>query len=78
MQVTPTQPTNNVTQYMQLQPLAASMKTNNDQLPKNSLPVDNFGTIQQVAEATAKPKLSIYNAHGVVTPQQPNSIVAYA
>lgn len=78
MQVTPIQPTSNVTQYMQLQPLVAAMKADNDQLPKNTLPVDTYGTIQQVAEATAKPKLSIYNAHGILSPQQPNSLVAYA
>jgi len=55
-----------------------SMKTLNDQLPKNSLPVDSMGTIQSRAEQIAHPQLSIYNAHGIVTPNSPNTLLVHA
>jgi hypothetical protein len=54
------------------------MKASNDQLPKNDLPVDTNGTIQQNAEAAAHPKLTIYNAHGIITSDKPNTILVHA
>jgi len=65
-------------EYLTIQPILAAMKASNDQLPKNDLPVDTNGTIQQNAEAAAHPKLTIYNAHGIITSDKPNTILVHA
>lgn len=41
----------------------------------NSTPVQSFGTIQENQHLL--PKTTIYNSHGVVTPNTPNSFIAY-
>lgn len=47
-----------------------------DQLPKDALPVDTQGTIQE--NAHLMPPVTLYNAHGILTKSNPNSLVAYA
>jgi hypothetical protein len=74
----PMQPISSINQPEIIQPLLASMRTQNDHLPKNDLPVDDLGTIQQNAETAAKPKLTLYNAHGIINKEKPNSLLAYA
>lgn len=65
-----------VNQYETLQPLIASMKASNDHLPKNTLPVDIHGTIQENAHSL--PAVTLYNAHGILEKTHPNSLIAYA
>jgi hypothetical protein len=45
-----------------------------DKLPKNSLPSETNGTVQQNFGTTPPP--TIYNAHGIVTPSSPNTLIA--
>jgi len=78
MYITPITSISQTSNYMQIQPLMAALKSQSDQLPKNSLPTDYMGSIQQNAEQAANPKLTIYNTHGIVTPSSPNSLIAYA
>lgn len=66
----------NINNYETLQPLMAALKTQNDQLPKNTLPVDSMGTIQENAHNV--PQVSLYNAHGLLDNKKPNSLIAYA
>lgn len=74
MTITPTQAVETVA----IQPLLASMKSNNDQYPENSLPTNTNGTIQENAEKAAIPEITLYNAHGVLTKSKPNALIAYA
>ena len=53
-----------------LQALMQSM----DHMPKNSLPIQTNGTVQQNFGTIPSPTL--YNAHGIVTPQTPNTLIA--
>lgn len=53
-----------------LQALLQSM----DHMPKNSLPIQTNGTVQQNFGTIPAPTL--YNAHGIVTPQSPNTLIA--
>jgi hypothetical protein len=77
MEITPT--STSVSNYLELQPVMHAMKVGNDHLPKNSLPSDTEGTIQQNAEAEKLPKVTIYNAHGIiVNNKNANSLIAYA
>ena len=73
----PMQSVSSINRHETVQPLLAAMRSLNDHLPKNELPVDDLGTIQQNAETTAKPKLTIYNAHGIINKENPNSLLAY-
>jgi len=41
----------------------------------NSSPVQSFGTIQENQHLL--PKTTIYNSHGIVSPNSPNSLIAY-
>ena len=61
-----------------IQPLLASMKNHNDQQPKNSLPINTEGSIQDNAEKAAMPNVTLYNAHGILTRNKPNTLIAYA
>ncbi len=45
-----------------------------DHMPKNSLPIDMNGTVQQNFGSVPQP--TIYNAHGIVTPNSPNTLIA--
>lgn len=53
-----------------LQALMQSM----DHMPKNSMPIQTNGTVQQNFGTIPSPTL--YNAHGIVTPQTPNTLIA--
>jgi hypothetical protein len=48
--------------------------TSIDKMPKNSLPINTQGTVQQNFSSTPTP--TIYNAHGIVTPNSPNTLIA--
>jgi cytochrome bd-type quinol oxidase subunit 1 len=68
-----------VSNYLELQPVMHAMKAANDHSPKNSLPSDTEGTIQQNADAQKLPKVTIYNAHGIIVNNKNlNSLIAYA
>lgn len=56
--------------------LIQSMLEHNDQLPKDALPVDTQGTIQE--NTHLMPSVTLYNAHGILTKSNPNSLIAYA
>ena len=70
------QPVEQVSDYIALQPLLRAMDKGNDQLPKNSLPSNTQGTIQENAHPL--PPVTLYNAHGIIVKQPPNSLIAYA
>lgn len=77
MEITPTSTA--VSNYLELQPIMHAMKAGNDHLPKNSLPNDTEGTIQQNADAHKLPTVTLYNSHGIlVNNKNPNSLIAYA
>ena len=61
---------------IQVTPLLATMLAHNDQRPKNNLPVDTQGTIQE--NAKPMPEVTLYNAHGILSKNKPNSLMAYA
>ncbi len=42
----------------------------------NYTPISALGTVQQNFGTT--PDTSLYNAHGIVTPSTPNTLIAYA
>ena len=65
-----------INQYETLQPLMAALKSQSDHLPKNGLPVDTHGTVQENAHNL--PNVTIYNAHGIIDSKNPNSLIAYA
>ena len=69
------QPVEQVSNYIALQPLFRAMDKANDSLPKNSLPTNTEGTIQENAHSL--PQVTIYNAHGIINKQPPNSLIAY-
>jgi hypothetical protein len=61
---------------IQVTPLLAAMLAHNDQQPKNSLPTETYGTIQE--NAKPMPEVTLYNSHGILTKNKPNSLIAYA
>jgi hypothetical protein len=70
------QPVTQTSSYFAVQPILAAMKANNDKTPDNSLPIDTQGTIQSNAPNIAP--VTLYNAHGVLTKTNPNSLIGYA
>ena len=76
--LTPTSPVTQVSDSIAIQPLIAAMQFNNNRLPSNSLPTNTEGTVQENADKAATPEVTLYNAHGVVSRNKPNSLVAYA
>lgn len=76
--LTPTTSTTQVSDSIAIQPLIAAMQTSNNKLPKNSLPINTEGTIQENAEKAAVPEVTLYNAHGIVNRNKPNALIAYA
>ena len=71
-----TQPVNQVSDYLQIQPLMAAMKASNDNLPKSSYPSENLGTIQ--SNTHLLPPVTLYNSHGILKKTNPNSLIGYA
>jgi len=63
--------------YLQLVPILAAMRANNDKLPKNAFPQDVEGTIQQ-NNSHLLPAVTLYNAHGILNKSNPNSLLGYA
>lgn len=76
MQTNIIEPVTRTNNYTQLTPVMEAIRTNNDRRPSNSLPIDTQGTIQQNAESVAP--VTLYNAHGVLTKTNPNSLLGYA
>jgi hypothetical protein len=76
--LTPTTSTTQVSDSIAIKPLLAAMQFGNDKLPNNSLPIDTDGTIQENAEKAAVPEVTLYNAHGIVSRNKPNTLIAYA
>lgn len=76
MSIEPIASVTQVSSFIQLKPLMNAMETSNDQLPKNSLPVDSEGTIQ--SHTTSIPEVTLYNAHGIVRKNNPNSLIGHA
>jgi hypothetical protein len=77
MQIQPPQPVKQTAEYLQLAPIMEAIRANNDKRPSNSLPVNTNGTIQQ-NNGESIPPVTLYNAHGIVRKENPNSLVAYA
>ena len=71
------QPIQNVTSVA-VTPLLEAMLAKNDQLPKNTLPTQTLGTIQENADSIAHPSITLYNAHGILSKDNPNSLIAHA
>jgi len=76
MQTNLTQPVTKVTNYLEIAPVMNAMKTANDKMPKNSLPQDVMGTIQENAHNI--PPVTLYNSHGILTKTEPNTLLGYA
>lgn len=77
MQNQPIQPVKQTASYLQLTPIIEAIRTSNDKRPTNSLPVDTNGTVQQNNDSSLPP-VSLYNAHGIVRKENPNSLLGYA
>ena len=77
MQNQPVQPVKQTAEYLQLTPILEAIRTNNDKRPSNSLPVNTNGTVQQNNDSLLPP-VSLYNAHGIVRKENPNSLLGYA
>ena len=76
MQTNLTEPVTKVNNYLQIAPVMNAMKTANDKMPKNNLPTDSFGTIQENAKNI--PPVTLYNSHGLLTKTEPNTLLGYA
>jgi hypothetical protein len=77
MQTNQIEPVTKTAEYLELVPILASMKMNNDRRPKSSLPVETEGSPQE-NNSHLLPPVSLYNAHGILTKTNPNSLVGYA
>jgi hypothetical protein len=73
---TTTEPTRQTSSYLELTPVMEAMRSSNDKRPKNSLPQNTEGTIQSNAKNI--PEVTLYNAHGVLSKTNPNSLLGYA
>jgi hypothetical protein len=71
-----TEPVKQTSNYTQIAPVMEAMRTNNDRRPTNSFPSNTNGTVQQNAHLL--PPVSLYNAHGLLTKTNPNSLLGYA
>lgn len=65
-----------VSSYVALMPLMASLKTSFNTLMKSVFPIDTEGPIISNQLHSVKSP-TIYNSHGIVTPDNPNSLIAY-
>ena len=68
---------NSVSNYLQVTPIMQSMLANNDQKPKNSLPIDTNGTIQSNNDDLFI-EVTLYNAHGILKNTKPNTLLGLA
>jgi hypothetical protein len=76
MQNQPIQPVKQTADYLQLTPILEAIRTGNDKRPSNSLPVNTNGTIQDNNSKSIP--VTLYNAHGIVRKENPNSLLGYA
>jgi len=65
-----------VNEYVDIAPLFKAMKTQTDHLPKNSLPTETLGTVQENTHSI--PQVTLYNAHGILDKKNPNTLIGYA
>jgi hypothetical protein len=61
----PITPVSNVASHSYLPPLMEALKINNNMHPKNSLPIDSNGSIQDTAEKRNKDV--VYDSYGKIT-----------
>ena len=59
-------------------PLLQAMLAKNDTLPKNTFPTDTEGSIQENADKVASLPVTLYNSHGILRKDNPNSLIAHA
>ena len=57
-------------------PILAALKQANTIIENPTNPIQSYGTIQENFGSSPKP--TIYNAHGIVTPNSPNTLIARA
>lgn len=57
-------------------PILAALKQANTIIEKPTNPIQSYGTIQENFSSSSHP--TIYNAHGIVTPNSPNTLIARA
>lgn len=57
-----------------IQPILQTLLQNIDKTPKTCNPKESFGTIQQNFGTAIK--TTMYNAHGIITPDSPNTLLA--
>jgi hypothetical protein len=77
MQNQPVTPVKKTAEYLQLTPILEAIRTNNDKRPSNSLPTNTNGTVQE-NNGKSLPPVTLYNAHGIVRKENPNSLLGYA
>jgi len=77
MQTKPIEPVKQTAEYLQLTPILEAIRTNNDKRPSNSLPTNTNGTVQE-NNSKSIPPVTLYNAHGIVRKENPNSLLGYA
>lgn len=77
MQTNQIQPVTKTAEYLELLPILEAIRTNNDRRPKSSLPTETQGTTQQ-NNSHVVPPVTLYNAHGILSKTNPNSLVGYA
>ena len=76
MQTNLTEPVKQTANYTQIAPIMEAMRSNNDKLPKNSFPSNTQGTVQENAHNVAP--VSLYNAHGILSKTNSNTLLGYA
>ena len=59
-------------------PILEALHKSLETKPTNSLPTNTNGTIQESFSHNDSFAKSIYNAHGIVTPNTPNTLIAHA
>lgn len=59
-------------------PLLQAMLAKNDNLPKNVLPTNTEGSIQENADKAASLSVTLYNAHGILKTGNPNTFLVHA
>lgn len=57
-----------------LRPILETLKAANTVIDKPTNPVDSYGTVQENFGSSTP--TTIYNAHGIVTPENPNTLIA--
>jgi hypothetical protein len=77
MQTKPVTPVKQTAEYLQLTPILEAIRTNNDKRPSNSLPTNTNGTVQE-NYGKSLPPVTLYNAHGIVRKENPNSLIGIA